>query len=270
MGNHGDGNFANVFTLGASTTPTVSSSDQGIASGDLDGDGRDELLITNFSGEATTLYASKGPKSFRERSSQAGISGPSLRMLGWGTGFADLDLDCDLDAFVFNVHVYPQADRPGTDTSYAQPDQLFLNDGGGRFTVEPLSSAPPRVSRASAFADIDGDGDIDLVALEMNGAVRVLRNRLARTAGEDGKSAPHWLAAGCAAAARTPMAIGARVHVEWAGGGTLGRGAHAGGFQARSRRDPRGARNVARAPRSLCAGRLARRSSVEDVDADRS
>jgi len=236
--NQGDGSFREVgFARGVSHDANgKEQASMGIAAGDFDGDGREDLLVTNFSGESVSLYAAKGPKSFRERSSNAGIGGASLRQLGWGAGFADLDLDGDLDAFALNGHVYPQADSPGTDTSYAQADQLFRNQGDGRFTVEALSNAKPRVSRASAFADLDGDGDVDIVALEMNGEVRVLSNQLERSsaAAQDGsrQRARHWLGIRLRARGKNTQAIGARVHVEWEGGGRWCEVRTTGGFQA--------------------------------------
>ncbi|MEO6711766.1 MAG: VCBS repeat-containing protein, partial [Planctomycetota bacterium] len=223
--NQGDGTFQERgFARGVSHDANgKEQASMGIACADLDSDGREDLLVTNFSGESISLYASKGPKSFRERSSATGLAGPSLRMLSWGTSFADVDLDGDLDLFVFNGHVYPQADLPGTDTSYVQADQLFRNDGAGHFTVEPLSDARPRVSRASTFGDIDGDGDVDIVALELNGEVRVLRNQLeAMRAPESASSAPmralHWIGVRLRARGKNTQAIGARVRVDWEGG----------------------------------------------------
>ena len=153
----------------------------GIARGDLDGDGRDELFVTNFSGESNALYSSRRPGRYRDRAARAGVVGPSLARLGWGTGAGDLDLDGDLDLFVLNGHVYPQADGAGTDTSYAQPDQVLLADGG-RFRAFDLDPDDPRCSRAGALADLDGDGDLDLVALAVEGRVRVWRN----TSADDG------------------------------------------------------------------------------------
>lgn len=188
----------------------------GIACGDVGGDGRPDLLVTNFSGESNAFYSSRGGRGFRESASRSGLGGASVLTLGWGTALADLDLDGDLDAFVLNGHVYPQADQPGTDTSYAQPDLLFRNDGAGTFATEPLDAGPDRVSRAGALADLDGDGDLDLVAIELDGPVHVLRNRT-RTPGADG--GPHWLRVRLRSGGANRAGLGARVRIE-AGGRT--------------------------------------------------
>ncbi|HKX46775.1 MAG TPA: VCBS repeat-containing protein, partial [Planctomycetota bacterium] len=124
----------------------------GIGVGDLDGDGVQDLFVTNFSGESNACYLSKrrregAPQMFGEAADRAGLMGPSIAALGWGTAAGDLDLDGDLDLFVLNGHVYPQADRPGTDTRYAQEADLYRNTGGGRFARTPLSGLGPRVLR---------------------------------------------------------------------------------------------------------------------------
>jgi hypothetical protein len=226
--NRGDGTFVEVgFRRGVSHDANgKAQASMGIACGDWNGDGRDDLFVTNFSGESDALYASAKGLGFRERSASAGIAGPSLPTLGWGTHMVDFDLDGDLDLSVLNGHVYPQADLPGTDTSYAQRDQLFRNDGHGRFTVENLSDAPPMVSRASAFADLDGDGDLDLVGLQVDGQVRVLLNNA-----HAGPTA-HWLRVRLRGHASNRDGIGARVIAQWKGGSLRAEIRTAGGFQS--------------------------------------
>ena len=166
----------------------------GIACGDMDGDGYFDLFVTNFSGEPNELYGSKkqagpsakqaGPVAYRNRTNKMGLGGSSVTYLGWGTSMADFDLDGDDDLLVLNGHVYPQADFSGSDTKYAQEDHFYRHNQKGRLIQEQLSSSAAFVSRAGAVADLDDDGDLDLVQIEMDAAVRVFLNR-----GGSG----HWL-----------------------------------------------------------------------------
>jgi hypothetical protein len=209
--NQGNGTFVEVgFRRGVDLDANgKEQAGMGIACGDVTGDGVPDLFVTNFSGEANAFYASRTSKSgaaprFSDRTHAVGLGGPSLPLLGWGTGMIDADLDGDLDLFVMNGHVYPQADAPGTDTSYAQPDQLFRNTGDGRFEVEPLALGPDLVSRAAAAADLDGDGDLDIVGMQVEGALQLFFNR----------SAPgRWISFDVEAAGGNRDGLGARVEL---------------------------------------------------------
>jgi len=207
--NQGDGSFLEVgFQRGVSHDSNgKEQAGMGIACGDVNGDGREDLFVTNFSGERNAFYRSSRERGYREKADAARLGGPSIPRLGWGTGLADYDLDGDLDLFVVNGHVYPQADRPGTDTSYAQEDQLFLGSGDGRFEEQRLDDGPPAVSRAALHGDFDEDGDLDLVVIHLGGAVRYLENRAKRD------ESHRWLAVDLRARSSHPDAIGARVTV---------------------------------------------------------
>jgi hypothetical protein len=226
--NRGDGTFEEVG-LRRGVSHDANGREQasmGIACGDMNGDRRPDLFVTNFSGENSVLYLSAKSGGYRERSSQAQLAGPSLAYLKWGTTMGDFDLDGDLDLSVMNGHVYPEADRPGTDTSYAQMPQLFVNDGTGKFGVRPLASLPPQNARASAAADLDGDGDLDLVAVCVEGPVLVFQNVAPRS-----KDA-HWLRVRLTSARENRMGIGAKITVEWDGRALASEMRTAGGFQA--------------------------------------
>ncbi len=176
--NLGEGKFEEVgLALGVALDANGrEQAGMGIAVGDADGDGHADLFVTNFSGEHNAFYRSstRGARvRYSDRSHASRLAGPSVPRLGWGTQMADFDQDGELDLVVINGHVYPQAGAPGTDTMYAQPAQVFAGRGAGRFDEHPsaFGAAPPIVGRASAFADLDGDGDLDGFAIEVDGAV---------------------------------------------------------------------------------------------------
>lgn len=209
--NQGDGTFVEMgFRRGVDLDSNgKEQAGMGIACGDVNEDGIPDLFVTNFSGENNALYQSRASKTgraprFSDRSHAAGVGGPSMQLLGWGTGMLDVENDGDLDLFVLNGHVYPQADAPGTDTSYAQPDQLFVNGGGGRFAERALCAGPDLVSRGGVAADLDGDGDLDVVATQVNGAVQILENTTRAGA---------WIAFEIEAEGGNRDGIGARVEI---------------------------------------------------------
>ncbi|MFT7462196.1 MAG: hypothetical protein ACI9EF_000534 [Pseudohongiellaceae bacterium] len=151
--------------------------------GDLDGDGDLDLYVVNFEQETNTLYRNDGDGFFTDVSNHSGAGSASRPMLGFGTVFLDADNDSDLDMYVANGHIDSNVAEFSATATYAQVDQLALNDGRGRFSVagpeRGTSLSEPRVGRAVARADLDGDGDSDLVVTNSNGRPWVLRNDMA-------------------------------------------------------------------------------------------
>jgi hypothetical protein len=162
----------------------------GVAVGDYDNDGRDDLHITNFANDFNVLYHNDGGRSFSDMTTPLGLTMATTPFLGWGTDFLDYDNDGWLDLLVVNGHVYPAADRFAWNTSYAQRALLFRNLAGKRF--EDLGAAAgevfwtPRVSRGSAVGDIDNDGGIDVVINNLDDRPTLARN-------DGGAKAGHWL-----------------------------------------------------------------------------
>ena len=161
----------------------------GVAIGDYDNDGRDDLHVTNFANDFNVLYHNDG-HTFTDTTTSTGLTLSTTPFLGWGTDFLDYDNDGWLDLLVVNGHIYPAADRLPWNTSYAQRALLFRNVNGKRF--EDLGAAAgevfaaPRVSRGSAVGDIDNDGGVDVAINNLDAAPTLARN-------DGGAKAGHWI-----------------------------------------------------------------------------
>ena len=135
----------------------------GIACGDLDGDGRPDLAVTNFYGESTTFFQNLGAGQFIDHTAAIGLAAPTRYVLGFGAAFLDADNDGRLDLAQANGHVTDY--RPGL--PYAMPAQLFLGTAGGRLADVSDSAGAcwqvPRLGRGLAVGDFDNDGRLDLL-----------------------------------------------------------------------------------------------------------
>ncbi len=183
--NRGDGTFEEVglWSGAAMDHRGMAQAGMGIAAGDYDADGLLDLFVTHFAEDTSTLYRNLGRMAFEDVSSAAGVYEPTYAPLQWGTVFADFDLDGDLDLFVANGHIYPQADEPGTGTSFAQPNQILEQTEGLFVDVSAAAGAGEQQrlsSRGVAAGDIDNDGDIDLVIANVDAVPTILRNESER------------------------------------------------------------------------------------------
>jgi enediyne biosynthesis protein E4 len=136
---------------------------------------------------------------------------PTYPYVGWGTAFFDMDNDGWLDLFAANGHVYPQVDSIPGGTPYSQPMILFRNHRDGTFedVSSTLASLPPQSRRGAAFGDINNDGNVDIVVLNVGEPPSLLLNRTA--------SANHRVLFKLVGTKSNKAAIGARVTVK-AGG----------------------------------------------------
>ena len=151
----------------------------GVDAGDVDGDGRLDLVVTNFAGEPNSVFL-QGEHGFRPASRRLGIHAASLPMLGFGCDILDVDDDGDLDFLVGNGHIIDNIREADPDQSYGQSAQLFLNDGAGPLREAPASAlgslAAPAVARGTITWDPDSDGRLDVVVTASGGPARLHRN----------------------------------------------------------------------------------------------
>jgi enediyne biosynthesis protein E4 len=190
--NRGDGNFADRSTLAADATTKDPRPGAGADVGDFDRDGDFDLLVGGYPGEGPCLLREDGGLLYREASPELAAMAATGPTYAWGLHLADFDADGWLDISASNGNPFMAADLPGTGTRWRQPAELYLglpdrglpdrgllDRGlpGGRFGPNTFPDRTPRAGRASARGDLDGDGDLDLVMLTLDGTPRVYVNR---------------------------------------------------------------------------------------------
>jgi hypothetical protein len=201
----------------------------GIALGDISGQGLFDVYVTHLTEETNTLWK-QGPRGlFRDQTAAAGLASPRWRGTGFGTVLGDFDHDGALDLAVVNGRVSRSPEqgiehRASTRDSrtaildsfwrdYAERNQLFANDGRGRFRDISVHNGPlcgaAAVSRGLACGDLDGDGALDLLVTTVAGPARLFRNVVPNRG--------HWLMVRALDPALKRDAYGAEVAVQ-AGG----------------------------------------------------
>ena len=150
----------------------------GIAAGDVSGDGRDDLFVTNSRGQLHAVFESRAGKPFADaRPDFVGALGKTFT--GWGVTWADLDNDGSPELAMANGAI------PVTSLAKDAAPVRVLTTDGGRIRPLDVGAIAPRDGRGLAAADFDNDGNVDLAVGSIGGAVQLLRN--------DGGGAGHWL-----------------------------------------------------------------------------
>jgi hypothetical protein len=143
------------------------------------------VAIGNFANEMNALYvAQRDAVMFTDEAIGEGVGPASRLLLKFGLFFFDYDLDGRLDVLTANGHLEEEINKVQESQQYRQPAQLFWNSGsskGFRFVSVPFEKCgsdiyKPIVGRGSAYADIDGDGDLDVVLTQIGGPPLLLRN----------------------------------------------------------------------------------------------
>ena len=184
--NLGDGSFEEVGVRSGIVLDEggAAFAGMGVDAAYVKNDGQLCIAIGNFAGEPTTLHcqvrrgATYDPELFAELSYWAGIGKATLRFVTFGLFFFDVDLDGFDDLFMVNGHVYNEERL--RNIPYAQRPQLFRNLGTGKFqeVMPPEGTALARgiIGRGAAYADYDGDGDLDILITTNQGPAYLFRN----------------------------------------------------------------------------------------------
>jgi hypothetical protein len=180
--NNGNGTFTEKAVQAgvAFSEDGVARAGMGVSAGDYDRSGRESLVISNFSNQMLSLYHNEGNGLFVDEAARAEVGRASLLTLGFSCFFFDYDLDGWQDIFVANGHIEEDIERVQKRIKYRQPPHLFRNLGNGKFAevtdqMGPLASLP-WIKWGDAFADIDNDGDLDLLIMTIAGPALLFRN----------------------------------------------------------------------------------------------
>jgi hypothetical protein len=198
--NQGDGTFSNSAMLAntAFGQNGEATSAMGPELGDFNRDGLIDVMVPDMG--YGCLYANTGKGYFEELSARFGVAAVLGQYTSWSGNFFDADNDTYLDVFLTNGdahHLFPEEDT------------LLRNEGGKRFVdVSRLCGKDLQakyVSRGSATADFDNDGDLDIVELNLNGPARLLRN--------DGGNRASYLMIDAVGTRSNRDAVGARIRI---------------------------------------------------------
>ncbi|HEX3738532.1 MAG TPA: CRTAC1 family protein [Terriglobales bacterium] len=181
--NKHDGTFEEVGLMSGAALSLDGKAEgsMGVDFADIDHDGLLDILVTNFVDEPNALYWNQGDKGFTDIAWSAGIAQESVPMVGWGTAFLDVSNSGWDDIFIANGHVYPQMDYVKGGVGYKQPLMLYRNNRNRTFenitALSGLDKLPKASRRGAAFGDVNNDGKIDILLLNVGEPPTLLINR---------------------------------------------------------------------------------------------
>jgi enediyne biosynthesis protein E4 len=186
----------------------------GTDSADYDRSGRPHLLVGNFANQMLGLYHNEGTGLFVDEAPSSAVGRASLLSLAFGVFFFDYDLDGNPDILSANGHLEEEIGKVQPKVQYKQPPLLFRNLGKRKFenasTAVGTEFARPVVARGAAHADIDHDGDLDVLIATNHGPAYLFRN--------EGGNQNNWVCIRTVGAKSNRDGIGATVRVESASG----------------------------------------------------
>ncbi|HEX8474513.1 MAG TPA: CRTAC1 family protein [Pyrinomonadaceae bacterium] len=209
--NNGDGTFTErAFEAECALDPNGEArGGMGVDAEDLDGDGHQDIFVTNFSQQTNAFWHNNGDGTFSETTYEMNLAKVSIPMSGFGTRFFDYNNDGLTDIFVLNGHPFEPIQKVFPETTYAEPPFLFENTGKAFREVAAARGAPLKKfypGRGLASGDIDNDGDVDMLLMNVGEPPMLLRN--------DGGNINHWLGVRLVGTKSNRDGVGAKVTIK--------------------------------------------------------
>ncbi len=209
--NNHDGTFSEMALLAGIALSDNGKAEAGMGTdaADINGDDRLDVFITHLDLEHARLYRNLRDGSFEDATFAARLGYATFRYSGFGACFIDYDNDGARDIFMANGHILDNVELYHAETRYAEPKLVYRNNGRGIFENMSDSLGPdlalPRVSRGAAVADLDNDGDLDILVSNNGQQPQLLLN--------EGGSSNHWLQISLVGTRSNRDGVGARVKV---------------------------------------------------------
>jgi hypothetical protein len=209
--NNGDGTFRDAsFESGLTVDGNGNAmGTMGVTVGDINNDGLMDIFVATWIDQSHTLYENRGSYTFDDVTQQWGLGQIGYDFCAWGTRLFDFDNDGLLDLWVTFGHTDPQVEKVHPEDSWTEPVYMLRNMAGKKFMdvseAVGLRKLPRRSSRGTAFADIDNDGDTDVLVINKNDVPTLLRN--------DGGNRNNWLTIRTEGVKSNRSGIGARIAV---------------------------------------------------------
>ena len=185
----------------------VARAGMGVDAGDVDADGKPDIVVTNFDTEYHALYRNPGKLPFRDVTVPSRLAAYTKPYVGWGVRFLDYDNDGDLDLLSVNGHLHEMISESNRSVQYREPPLLLANDGSGVFANMAGIAGPEfrtgYLGRGLAAGDFDNDGAPDAAFIDLNSRPVLLRNTT--SAGN------HWIGLHLRGTQSNRDSIGARV-----------------------------------------------------------